>query len=134
MLRRWRGSCSSTVRVFMFRAAAFSLVLALAVGPNVSWACTVLCDEAPVAGDCQHQKPAASVVAAAATCCEIAAPTVGGFVPRDVRDSGVSLESDHFSPVLLSPLGDSVTERRRGTGHSPGSAQNRHSLSAALRL
>ena len=118
----------------MLRAAAFSLVLALAAGPNVSWVCTVLCDEAPVASECQHQSPAASVASAADNCCKIAPPNVGRFVPRDVRDSGGPLDTDRSSPVPFSPFGDSVTEHRPGTGQSPGLAQIRHSLSAALRL
>ena len=118
----------------MFRAAAFSLVLALVAGPNLPWVCTVLCDEAPVASDCQHQAPAASLISAADNCCEIAAPNVGGFVPQGVRHSGVALDIENSGQVLRSPLGDSLTGDRWATGQSPGSAQNRHSLSAALRL
>ena len=118
----------------MLRAAAVSLVLALAAGPNASWVCTVLCDEAPVAGDCGHQTPAASVVSAADNCCESAAPNSGSFVPQDVRHSGVFLDSDSSSPALQSRFADSLTANRWDTGQSPGSAQNRHSLSSALRL
>jgi hypothetical protein len=118
----------------MFRAAALFLVMALAAGPNVSWVCTVLCDRTQPSSDCRHEEPAASVIAAADTCCEIAAPGVGGFVPQDVRHSGVSVDTDRSSPVLHSTFVDSLTEGRRGTGQAPASAQNRHSLSAALRL
>ena len=116
----------------MFRAAALSLVLALAAGPNVSWVCGVLCDQPPATTDCGHAN-IASVIAAADHCCEIAAPSPGRFVPRDVRLSGVPLDNDHASPAVLSPLGDSVTEYRRGTGESSRLAQGRPS-SAPLRL
>lgn len=118
----------------MFRAAAVSLVLALAAGPNVSWVCTVLCDRTPATSDCHHEQPAASVTAPADNCCEIGAPDAARFVPRDVRQSGVSLDSDHSSPVSRSTIGNPLTEARRGTGQSPVSAQDRHPLSAALRL
>jgi len=132
-IRQWPGSCCSSVRAVMLRAAALSLVLALAAGPNVPWVCTVLCDEAPVATDCQHQTPAASVAAAAGHCCEIAAPEVAGFVPRDVLHSRVSLDSEHPSPLLPSN-GLALTGNPSGTGRSPARPWNQHSLSIALRL
>ena len=118
----------------MSRAAVLSLILALAAGPNVSWVCVVLCTDAPVASECQHQTPAASVTSAAVNCCEIASPNSGGFVPQVVRQSGLALDNELPGQILRSPFDASLTETRRPTGQSPGSAQNRHSFSLALRI
>jgi hypothetical protein len=116
----------------MLRSAALALVLSLAAGPNVSWVCAVLCDQAPATSDCRHETPAASVVAASDHCCELAAP-VAGFVPRDVLHSRVSLDSEHPSPLLPS-TGLALTGNPSGTGRSPDRAWNQHSLSIALRV
>ena len=117
----------------MSRAAALFVVLALSAGPNVSWVCTVLCDEAPVASGC-HETPAGAVLSAAANCCEIAADSAGGFVPGAVRQSGISLDNHSASLMPYSTYGDSLTRDRQGTRQQPVPAQTPHSRPVALRL
>ena len=117
----------------MFRAVALALVMSLAAGPNVSWVCTVLCDQAAATSDCRHETPAASVVAGADHCCDIAAPEIAGFVPQDVRHSRVSVVSEPSSPVLPS-FGLALTGDPPGPGQSPGKVRVQHSLPVALRL
>ena len=107
--------------------------MALVAGPNVSWVCRISCDQLPVSRDCQHEKPAATLIAEAMDySCDSVTPGVVGFVPGDVRHTGTLV--DHSNPAQGFPSGHSVTGGGLPAGHPPEWSTASLSLATALRL
>src|SRR5688572_29052499 len=100
----------------MFRAAALSIVLTLAIGPNASLLCRVVCDQPQAqATGCDHKGPAA--VSASVTgdnCCHDAVPSVTEFLPKDVRRDVSFAKAYHATPQLASELAQPAVDPRPG--------------------
>ena len=83
----------------VFRAALLSIVLTLAVGPNASLLCAVLCHpDAASTGSCEHRDPTSTSVRSNDGCPDIAAGTAA-LVREEVR-RGVSA-SDRQHVVVV---------------------------------
>lgn len=85
----------------MFRAAVFSIVLTLAVGPNASLLCAIWCHpDAAAAGPCEHpQTTSIPSVTTDDSCPAIAAGSTA-FVREDMR-RGVS--TSHAQNAVVVP-------------------------------
>jgi hypothetical protein len=98
----------------MLRAAALSIVLTLAIGPNASLLCRVVCDPQAEATECDHKGSAMSASVSGDNCCHDAAPSVAEFLPKkDVRRD-VSFANGHATPQFASELAQPAVEARPG--------------------
>ena len=86
----------------MFRAAAVSIVLTLAVGQNVSLLCRTWCDRQAAAATCLHQGPATLPRVASDDHC-VGVVSNATFLKEDVRRSASSTDTQRA--VLLPRFG-----------------------------
>ena len=117
----WRASCLQVDRGSVFRAAVFSIVLSLGVGPNVTVLCAVWChpDEA-LASACQHRGATASPRATGEDSCRTAAVAATALVREGAKRES---EAGTQQGVLLPPF---------RVAPSPADTSRLHELGIAL--
>ena len=97
----------------VFRAALFSIVLTLAVGPNASLLCQVWCPDTTSAR-CPHQDSATSPSVSAHDNCRSDAGGAVAFVREDARRTTAAPDAQNALPVPRFRLAPSPTDLRPG--------------------
>jgi len=102
----------------VFRAAALSIVLTLAVGPSASLLCRTWCDpHAAAASGCHQEDPPGSPSAGGDDSCDHQVLSAA-FVPENVRRALSSPDWDHAIPVPRYQLAHSTIDAP--PRHEPG--------------
>lgn len=103
----------------VFQAVVLSIVLTLAVGPNVSLLCRTWCDQQVAAASrCHHEDQGTSPSVAGNDCCDSDnGMLTAEFLPKDVQ-SGVSPDGVHAIPLLRHEFAHSATHA--SPGDEPG--------------
>ena len=90
-------------------ALVVAIALTLAVGPNASLLCRIVCNpQAAAASGCHHQAPTTSSSMAAADGCAYVSLSSAAFLREDIRGDGSSSGEDAV-PVLRYQAPDSLT-------------------------
>jgi hypothetical protein len=97
----------------VFRAALFSIVLALAAGQNASLLCQVWCHDAMSAG-CPHQDSTTSPSVSAGDSCSSAVVGAVAFVREDARRTAAAPDAQNALVVPRLRLAPSTTDLRPG--------------------
>jgi hypothetical protein len=119
----------------MFRAAALSIVLTLAVGPNASLLCRVVCDQPQAdASVCNHKGPTTIASVAGANSCDAAGLGVAEFLPRDIRPDVSFGKGHHPNPKLGSALAQPAVDARPGDKAEREWPIDKQRLTSNLRL
>jgi hypothetical protein len=109
----WRRYCPEPCGHYVLRAAVFSIVLTLAVGPNAALLCAVWCHpEEARTSDCQHQDATASPRATGEDSCRTAPASTAAFVREDAKRASASADAQHANPtprfLVAPPLADAT--------------------------
>ena len=120
----------------MFRAAALSIVLTLAVGPNAPLLCWVECDQPQAdASVCSHVGPTTiSSLAGDHSCNDDAGLGVAEFLPRDARRDVSFAKAHHANPPLASCLAQPAVDTHPGDTPERECPVDRQRLTTTLRL
>ena len=97
----------------MFRAALFSIVLTLALGPNPDLLCKVWCPDATSAG-CPHGGSTTSPSVSAEDSCSRVVVGAVGFVREDARRNAAAPDAHNALVVPRFRLAPSPTNLRSG--------------------
>lgn len=119
----------------MFRASVLSILLTLAVGPNLALLCGTWCDpQAVAASECHHEAPATSPSVAVDDRCDNMVLGVAAFLRQDVRRGVASQDADQAVLVPRYTLAHSTIATR--PRHEPGRASSleKRPLSTLLRI
>lgn len=119
----------------MSKAAAISIVLALAVGQDGTLLCQAWCDPAiAAASGCHDQSNATDAPSLAGGSCDHDAPSGAAFVKEDVQRSASAPHADHAIHVPRYQFAPATTGVR--PGHEPGHLPSleKRPLATALRI
>ena len=119
----------------MFRATLLSIVLSMAVGPNVSLLCRTWCDaRAAAASGCHHEHSSTAPNVAGSENCDRGTSAVTAALREDVRRGTVPSGWEHAIPVSRYQLAQLMIDA--GPGQEPGREWRlaRRPLATALRI
>ena len=94
----WPSSCPMGGEHHVFRAALFSIVLTLAVGPNASLLCKAWCPDTTSAG-CPHQESTTSPSVSAYDNCRTDIGTAVAFFREDARRTAAAPDAQNSLAV-----------------------------------
>jgi len=118
----------------VFRAAVLSIVLTLAVGPNVTLLCRTWCDlYAAAASGCHHEASTGSPIVAGNNSCDHEVPTAGAFL----REEGGAVAAPIAAHAIFVPrhqLARLTTDARHGLESGRERSLDKRPLSATLRI